>query len=418
MRRAGVPEPRPAARPVADRAVGALTREGRSGIRIVVFGFDAAEISQIRRIRALRALGHDVVSFTMRRSNMNVDFLPEWPNVHLFDTDNKRLLRRAFVVAGSIVKMSGHRNAVRSADLIVARNLDMLAIAAAARVMAGADDVPLIYECLDINGALTGMSARSKAMRRAERWLLDQIALLAVSSPGFIRNYFATTQDYAGPWILWENKLAAGSALPPRPRTALRSPGPMRLGWVGTIRCAASLALLVKTSQRMAGELELHIHGVVHRHALPDLDAQIAGLPNVTFHGPYDYPYALTAIYGRLDLVWSQDLWQQGGNSDWLLPNRVYEASWCGCPSIAVHGTETGRRVADDGLGWTIARAEPDALVARLGALSHDAIARRAQALLDRPESDFVDDGAELQGAIDFALRRGPGDRRARTYVA
>jgi hypothetical protein len=46
------------------------------------------------------------------------------------------------------------------------------------------------------------------------------------------------------------------------------------------------------------------------------------------------------------DAVWAQDLWQSGANSDWLLPNRIYEASYFGCPSIAL---APGRR---PGGGW------------------------------------------------------------------
>ncbi|MCI5042830.1 MAG: glycosyl transferase, partial [Donghicola eburneus] len=106
--------------------------------RIEVFGFDVAEISQIRRIRALAALGHQVHSFTMRRENMNKAFEPDWPNTHLFMTENENLQKRVAVVAKSIWKMRRYRKSLATADMIIARNLDMLAIACAARVIAGA----------------------------------------------------------------------------------------------------------------------------------------------------------------------------------------------------------------------------------------------------------------------------------------
>ena len=150
---------------------GAEIQPAKRGARIVVFGFDVGEISQIRRIRALIALGHDVHSFTMRRDNMNMDFEPDWPNTHLFMTSNENLPKRAVVVARSIVKMTGHREMLKGADVIIARNLDMLAIAWAARAMAGASDVPLIYECLDINGALCREGRKADAMRAAEQFL-------------------------------------------------------------------------------------------------------------------------------------------------------------------------------------------------------------------------------------------------------
>lgn len=374
----------------------------QDALRIEVFGFDLAEISQIRRIRALRSLGHAVHSFTMRRTNMNQDFAPDWPNTHLFVTENENLLKRTRVVAASILKMTRHGKRLRAADMIIARNLDMLAIAWAARALAGARRVPLVYECLDINGALCGDGAKGRVMRAAERRLLAGVQMLVVSSPGFIRNYFEPLQGYDGPWALWENKLAAGATLPDRPHSRSPRPAgePLRLGWVGTIRCTPSLKILTTLAERLGPKVHLHIHGVVHYHVLPDFDATIAAHDNITHHGAYDYPDDLARIYSSLDLVWSQDLWQSGNNSDWLLPNRIYEASWAGCPNVAVAGTETGRRVASDNLGWVIDHPDADDLVALLDRLSRDEIAARGQALLDRPARDFVQSADDLADVI------------------
>jgi len=109
----------------------------------------------------------------------------------------------------------------------------------------------------------------------------------------------------------------------------------------------------------------------------------------VEYHGPYSYPEGLAAAYGACDLVWAQDLWQRGANSDWLLPNRIYEASWFGCPSVAVDGTETGIRVLDDDLGFVVDAAEPETLVRLLRNLDATAITRCATRLLARPDTDF-----------------------------
>lgn len=375
---------------------------GPGPARIEVFGFDVAEISQIRRIRAMVSAGHDVHSFTMRRQNMNRDFQPDWPNTHLFNTKDENLLLRVAVVIGSVVKMAGFRDRLRRADMIFARNMDMLAIAWAARSMAGAGRVPLIYECLDINGALCGDGIKNRVMRAAEKFLLDRIQLLVVSSPSFVSEYFEAIQGHHGPWALWENKLAAGAALPPRPthRAAPAAGGPLRLGWVGTLRCATSLALLAEVADRMGPAVRIEMHGVVHRHALPDFDAVVGARDNIVYHGAYRYPDDLARLYGGCDLVWSQDLWQAEGNSDWLLPNRIYEASWAGCPSIAVAGTETGRRVAADGLGWALAEASPAALIGLLERLTPEEIRATGQALLERPAEDFVQSLAEVEQVI------------------
>ncbi len=401
---------------VAGEAVG--TTNGPA--RIEVFGFDAAEASQIRRIRALRALGHDVRSFTMRRtgaeagtgagpqtgSGMNTGFVPDWPDTSLGQVRHAAMGQRAWAVARAVVRTLPHRARLRQADVIVARNLDMLAIAIAARRLAGSQ-AAVVYECLDIHGALTGPGLPGRAMRAAERRLLRGVDMLAVSSPGFVRAYFGPVQGYSGPWALWETKLAGGG-LPVRPvvrpvsQEASAGPqkGPLRLGWVGTIRCAPSLALLADLAGRMGDAVEIHIHGIVHRHALPDFDAVLAAHPNMHHHGEYAYPGDLARVYADLDLVWAQDLWQRGANSDWLLPNRIYEASWAGCPSLALAGTETGRKVAQDGLGWCVEAADAGHVQSLLSTLTRADIAARGQALLDRAEADFVQDGSDLQDVI------------------
>lgn len=49
-------------------------------------------------------------------------------------------------------------------------------------------------------------------------------------------------------------------------------------------------------------------------------------------------------------------MWQRGTNSDWLLPNRISEASWCGCFSVALDSIHTGKRIREAGIGRTIHR--------------------------------------------------------------
>lgn len=373
-----------------------------SPARVEVFGFDVAEISQIRRIRAIAELGHDVHSFTMRRQNMKTEFVPDWPNTHLYETENEALGRRVRVIAASMRRMFAHRPQLRASDVIIARNLDMLAIAVFARWIARSQ-AGLVYECLDIHSSLTGTGTKSRIMRGAERFLLRAVDMLVVSSPGFMRQYFGPVQGYSGRHALWENKLAVGGVLPPRPAPQSRTPrnGPLRVGWVGTIRCAPSLAILSEFAAAHPDTAEIHIHGIVHHHAVPDFDAVLERHPNMIFHGPYDYPADLAEIYGGLDVVWAQDLWQSGGNSDWLLPNRIYEASWAGCPSIAVADTETGRRIDSDALGWTLPAPRAADLTALVTRLSREEIAARGQDLLSRPDTDFVQSPAELTAVID-----------------
>lgn len=372
-------------------------------MRVVVFGFDAAESSQIRRIRSLMDTGHDVVAFTMRRANMNADFVPFWRNIHLFKVDNERIGRRLLVLLLSCLKIVWHRAALRGADVIMARNFDMLLLAHVARLVSLRRGVPIVYECLDIHGSFTGQGRAAALFRRLERFFLSRSQLLVVSSPGFIDNYFRPLQDYRGKVHLLENKIWFGGALPQRQVSSANRAGgdPWILGWVGSLRCEPSFRILLAVAERLGRRVRIEMHGNIHGHVLPDFEGRIAAHSNIVYHGPYSYPEGLAKVYSACDFVWAQDLWQTGANSDWLLPNRIYEAGYFGCLSIAVAGTQTGRKVADGGLGYVVDAATPDALTDLLATLDPAEVETRRARLLARPASEFVYSPDDVQAVLD-----------------
>ncbi|WP_317850394.1 glycosyltransferase [Roseovarius aestuarii] len=342
-------------------------------------------------MQSLRALGHDVRSAAFRRSNMNTDFEPDWPNIELGSIENERFFRRSFGMLRGLVRVMRHSESWRDADVIIARNFDLLAIGWSARLLLRRRKIPLVYECLDIHRLLTDSGPVGRIIRWCERQLLRQVQLLIVSSPRFVSAYFKDIQRYDGSFAIIENKLWFDADALARPKVKSDRPAnvPLTLGWVGSIRCAPSLRLLLAAADQMGPAVRLKIHGNVHRHALPGFDAEVAVRDNVSYHGAYQYPNDLASIYGESDLVWAQDLWQRGGNSDWLLPNRIYEASWFGCPQIAVADTETGRRIASDGLGLTIDAPTPAALVAALEKLEPKDITRMQRHILNLEDERF-----------------------------
>ncbi|WP_228028650.1 glycosyl transferase [Donghicola mangrovi] len=368
-------------------------------ILVTVFGFDVAEISQIRRIRSFSALGLKVQSFTMRRKNMNKDFKPDWPNVHLYETENEKLLKRFLVIFKSLFKMLAHRKALHESDVIIARNLDMLCIAWFSKVVLRLNNTPLIYECLDINSALCGNRYNHLLLRWVERFLLRRIQLLVVSSPAFLTEYFCSIQSFQGKHYLLENKLALSLELPSRPRSNLISSeeNDIVLGWVGTIRCKPTFDLLVELSRQLEKNISIKIFGVVHEHCINDFFETIEKCKNISFYGPYEYPQDLAKIYQSIDLVWAQDLWQRDTNSKWLLPNRIYEASWAGCPSLALADTETGRRISQDKLGWVIDSPTSKCLVDFLSTITKESLSQKRAELLLRSSADFIQSKEDLQ---------------------
>ena len=362
----------------------------RAATRVAFFGHNVSDAAVRRRALAFLRAGVEVSGFMPRRGEPK---RPDWPNVDLGETrDNDYAWRLVHIFSGSR-RAAQHAALLRDADLIYARNLDMLAMAHRTRRLLGLD-VPLVYECLDIHHRLVGQGAVAKALRRFERRLLQDCALVVVSSPRFESEHFTRHYSALGRCHLIENRLIEGDAFDARPANGARpQDGPLRIGWFGNLRCRRSFDLLSATARQFPCEVEIVLRGYPARSVFPDFEAEVAGIPNIEFHGRYSAPEDLARIYDDIDVVWAADWYEAGANSLWLLPNRIYEGGYFATPSIAVAGTETARWIDQRDAGFVIGepveRSLPD-LVRSLIADRAPILARR-NSLLSLSRDTFVE---------------------------
>ena len=289
--------------------------------------------------------------------------------IELGTTRDGRFGQRVAAVARARLSLPAKLSAVDRPDVIIARNLDMLAVANRAVGMFGGD-VPVVYECLDIHRLLLRHDVVGRAMRASEAYLGRNTRLLITSSPAFVEHYFRRLSGLETPIMLLENKVlefgdreiaqVAASKTP-------RSGGPWKIGWFGALRCRKSLELLSSFSRRMEGRFEIVLRGRPAYSEFDDFDGFIRNEPHMTFHGPYRSPEDLSEIYDAVDFTWAIDFFEEGQNSKWLLPNRLYEGCRYGRVPIAIRGTETARFLAVRGIGLLLDEAEPDNLVSLLG---------------------------------------------------
>lgn len=381
--------------------------------RIAFFAHDAGDAAVRRRVRGFLDDGLHVTGFMMRRGE---DATRDWPNVDLGQTRDAAYLQRGASIVSGARRAAARADLLAAADVIYARNLDMLATAFLARRRAGLT-TPVIYESLDVHRLLTRSDAVGAAFRKLEGVLLKRTRRVVVSSPAFIANHFA--RHHAGSFqaTLVENRMAAGAAYGPRPARAAASrdpSAPLTIGWVGVLRCRRSLDLLVTLARWFGDRLAIRLHGAPALTEIPDFHARIAGLPNISFHGSYRAPEDLATVYAGLDLVWAGDFMEAGYNSVWLLPNRLYEGGYYAVPPIAPAETQTAAWIEARGVGFTLAEdlaATLPELVARLMSDRAEIDARRTR-LLDLPDSTFIQPHGELRAVIEEALRRPPASTR------
>lgn len=384
---------------------------------VAYFAFNRDDAATRRRVAALRRDGIAVSGFAMRRADREGGGpAPDWLTADLGRTRDNAYLQRLAAIARGVRRTLARRDALAAADVILARNLDMLAIAVAARRLTGLT-TPVIYECLDIHRLMVRPGPVGRAFRRAEARLLGRTAALWVSSPAFLTEYFRPVHGEAPPAHLVENRIPPGPGLAPRPVGAEKAPGaeaPLRLGWFGNLRCRRSMALMERLGAAFAERIEIHLRGYPATGEIPDFDARVAAAPAIRYGGRYRAPEDLGDIYGAVDLVWAGDFMDAGFNSAWLLPNRLYEGGWFACPPIAPAAAETGRWIEARGAGFTLPEPLEETLPALIGRLLEDRapVARARAALLALPDETFAEPDGSMAALIDAALEG--GQRRSR----
>jgi hypothetical protein len=248
----------------------------------------------------------------------------------------------------------------------------------------------IIYECLDIHPLMLSQGWPGKVMRAIERWCLQRVSLLLTSSPAFVRNYFESVQSFTGETLIVENKVLALSdeaAVSDAPRAG----PPWRIAWCGVLRCKRSFGILCDVAARHPDLVEIELWGAPALDQIPDFHTRIAALPNVRFRGRYQ-PADLPRIYASTHFVWAVDFYEAGGNSDWLLPNRLYEGLYFGAIPIAVEGVETARWLQDRAVGVVLSQPLTDSLEAFLrecGEPRYEPLRQAARAL-DKSLTSFT----------------------------
>src|SRR5207237_1269327 len=91
--------------------------------------------------------------------------------------------------------------------------------------------------------------------------------------------------------------------------------------------------------------------------------------------------------------AWAIDWFEEGLNSAWLLPNRLYEAQAFGSVPIALRSVETGRWLAQRGAGVLLDDdlGDIDARIADIDQPVYSALRAAVDAI---PRSDLIDSEA------------------------
>ncbi|MFT3729325.1 MAG: glycosyltransferase [Terricaulis sp.] len=364
---------------------------------IAYFVHELADAAVQKRLRMLRSAGEDVrlLGFERDRGAEQAH-----DGIVLGRTQNGRFAARIVSVLLALPRALQRRE-WRDARLIIARNLEMLALVIALTRFAGKRP-RIAYECLDIHRMVLGSGLTARVMRAVERFCLRRVDVVVVSSPAFERNYFRALQHFAGRVLIAENKVLGVAPV------AMQGPPPGTpwvIAWCGVLRCARSLDILASVAAANSGLIHVELWGAPALDQIPDFHARVAAAPNLHFKGRYR-PDDLAGVYARAHFAWAVDFYEAGGNSDWLLPNRLYESVCFGATPIAAAGVETANWLRDHKVGVMLDAPFEQSLAAFLRTLDAAAYQslRAAATGLDRDATQLSEAScrafvAELEGA-------------------
>jgi succinoglycan biosynthesis protein ExoL len=375
-----------------------------SMLHVLYLVHDLSDPAVRRRVIMLQAGGAKVTLAGFRRTvHPETAAIDGLSPIDLGPTKDGRFAQRLVAIAKAALSLRARLKGIPKPDIIIGRNLEMLALAKRAKTLLSAD-IPVVYECLDIHRLLLGQNKISKAMRGAERALGRDAALLVTSSPAFVRDYFQRLGQIDAPVMLLHNKvleLADGPAEKRSQEIAASGGEPWTIGWFGALRCRKSLKLLAEFARRTEGRYEVVLRGRPAYSEFPDFDAFVGAEPHIRFEGVYRNPEDLARIYGEVHFSWAIDFFEEGLNSSWLLPNRLYEGCRHGAVPIAMRQTETGRFLAERHMGVLLDEASVSALASLLADMDAGSYAAARQKILAEDRGTWVCDLGDCRALVD-----------------
>ena len=372
-------------------------------LQILYLAQDLADPAVRRRTLTLVAGGARVTLAGFRRGDNPLAAIDGVEPIELGTTADGRFAQRIGVVARACLSLQRQLGHVRKPDVIIARNLEMLAVARRAVAFFGGT-IPIVYECLDIHRLMLRKDIVGRMLRAAESQLGKNARLLITSSPAFIEHYFRPLSGIGAPPMLLENKVLEIDGTVERrtaPPAECPPPGaPWKIGWFGALRCRRSLALLAEFSRKMEGRFEIVLRGRPAYSEFDDFDGFVRNEPFMRFEGAYRNPEDLAEIYGEVHFTWAIDFFEEGQNSAWLLPNRLYEGCRHGRIPIAMKGTETARFLSVRSIGFVLEGADPESLATTLGSLTPKRYADAAERISRCNPGSWVFDRADCETLV------------------
>jgi hypothetical protein len=218
-----------------------------------------------------------------------------------------------------------------------------------------------------------------------------------------VRNYFETLSLVHLPVILLENKvyLPKQEATEPCLLHERAKAPPWKIGWFGAIRCKKSLAILNELARLGDGLIEVIIRGRIAQDQLPDFEQRVHDTKWIHFEGVYQNPNDLAKIYNDVHFTWAIDMFEEGQNSAWLLPNRLYEGGLYNAVPLALENVEIGHFLNRLQLGVVFKDVQAQTLLSFFKNLTIEEYQKKENQAMQAPRQTWLADQEDCVTLIE-----------------
>lgn len=224
----------------------------------------------------------------------------------------------------------------------------------------------IFYEVADLNSLIID---KQKGMKRViqglikygEKKMCKKVDTLIITSERFYNVYYK--DFFIGSKVVFIPNMPE-----PEPFTQYKrkEKGNFTVGYIGYIRYENQLKMLIDAAEKSNIKAFMAGTGIDS-----EIEEYCKGKTNVQYFGQYNYDAEIANLYGQVDCVYAvYDASLM--NVRVALPNKLYEAIYCGLPIIVADGTYLAELVVDMGVGVTVSHTDQKDLINLLKKLSQD----------------------------------------------
>jgi succinoglycan biosynthesis protein ExoL len=373
--------------------------------RIVVISSSSSQPRYHRRVQTLLDAGYDITVYTFNRGFYEVNHYPKEARVvSLGKLENGKYFSRVINVlkAASFMRYQ-ERSMLFSCNAVYVFGLDAALIS-----LLTFNNSKLIYEIGDLRNVAQRKFELKNLFAQVEKRVLKRVALLVVTSPGFLSEYyFKLNPSLEKRSIILENKLPRAYFNQQLRSTFYREriePGPIKIGFVGLLRYPKTLLPVLEAISKRTDTFELHVYGDGPLKA--DIERYAQNYSNIFYYGAFKNPGDLSGIYNHLDLSWvvydNLDI-----NVRLAIPNKLYESLFFGVPIIVAEHTTLARRVEELRAGFIVDSQKANFVDILLDTLGKEQLTELRHHILEIPLTQLWMDDDKLTGRIENLLLHG-----------